>query len=269
MDVALRDVDALLAEGIVVGDMLVAGLHARRDERLVQRAFGPTGLDPHRATAAAIPIGPAGKGLGAAEVGQTIGVAPALQAKRRPVVVVPGIAPHPVHAIDRGRAAEDPPARLGDPAIAQLWFRFGLIGPVEPVVGERHAEGGRHPDEHVPVGRTRLEQQDPIRDRCRETAGDDTAGRAGPDDHIVVGAAQSRRCGSAVDQPRHRVDTAADHRRDRDRETARVVPRSTTTRASPPTPLPQQSPPLPRFATHCAMRVAQDLTPVDIVSSGR
>ena len=100
VNIALRDVNALLAEGIVIGDMRVASLSARLDERMIERALRPTSFDPHRAAAAAIAIRAASERLGAAEVRQAFGIAPAAQPKRRPIVVVPRVAAHPVHTVD-------------------------------------------------------------------------------------------------------------------------------------------------------------------------
>src|SRR3546814_4451609 len=94
----------------VLGDR-VAGLAAGLDPGLEQRVAAGAGGDLQRPVAAAVGIRSALVGLGLAEVGQHLAVVPAGKPALRPAVVVARMAAHVGHAVDRGGAAEDAPAR--------------------------------------------------------------------------------------------------------------------------------------------------------------
>src|SRR5262249_29835164 len=131
MDIALGDMHALLAEGVVVLRPAIARVHAGLQKGLVELAFGWAGLDPHRPAAAAIGIWPLVEALRPLEIGQAMGIGPAGQPLSRPIVVVPRIAADPVHAVNGGGAAEDPAPRLIDSAPVEIWVGLAFIIPVE------------------------------------------------------------------------------------------------------------------------------------------
>ena len=186
MDIALGDMNALLAKGVVIVDERQAVLLAGRKKRLIQRVLGRAALDPHRTLAAAIWIGARREGLGLLEVGQAVGIGPAREAGRRPVVVIQRVAAHPVQPVDRGGAAQHAPARLIDLPPAQMRLRVRMIEPVEAIIAEGKSQGRGHLDRVVPVAGPGLEQEHGV-SAFGQARGDDCPGRSGSDDQVVVG----------------------------------------------------------------------------------
>ena len=124
-------------------------------------------------------------GLHATEVGQDVVVAPAAAARLRPQVEIPRVPAHEAHAVDRGGAAQDPPARMGDAPAVEEGLGLGREGPVVARALQRIGHGRGHLDAPVAVLRPGLQEQDPHRRIGREPVGDDATGRAGADDHEV------------------------------------------------------------------------------------
>ena len=128
----------------------------------------------------------AGVALGPQEVGQQVGIAPALAA----VVVPPGVVVQPVaadvdHRVDRRRAAEDLAARPVHRAAAGPVLLGRLVIPVEGGL-EEQVDGRRDVDLVRGVRRPGLEQQDPGVGFSRQPRGQHAAGAAGADDDVVV-----------------------------------------------------------------------------------
>ena len=105
--------------------------------------------------------------LGLLEERQHVLVAPALVAELAPVVVVPGVAAHVEHGVDRRRAAQRLAARPVHAAVVAMDLRHRLVA---PVVGRLLAEAGearRHLEQEGPSGRPGLEDQDAQRGNPR------------------------------------------------------------------------------------------------------
>jgi len=101
-DIALGDMHAFLLEGIGVFDPGPTGLLPGLQKRLVKRAFCRTGFNQHRPFAAAISITSLVVTFRLFEVWQHLGVAPSRISEFLPMVIIPRIAAHPVHPVDRG-----------------------------------------------------------------------------------------------------------------------------------------------------------------------
>src|SRR5205807_4083699 len=103
--------DAFLVGTVEVLDPLVAGLLAGLEEALVDlRWIGLVG-DVERSAGAVEVVAAAFVVLGLLEERQYVVVAPALVAELAPVVVVPGVAAHIEHGVDRRGAAQRLAAR--------------------------------------------------------------------------------------------------------------------------------------------------------------
>ena len=140
-----------------------------------------------RAVLAVIGIGRALAVLGAPEVGQHVGIAPAAAARLRPAVIVARMAAHIHHAVDGGGAAQHAAARMAEPPVVEIRLRLGRVGPVEAVVGEQPPEARRHVDRPVAIDRPRFQQQDAHIRVLGQARRQHAAGRSGADDDVVEG----------------------------------------------------------------------------------
>src|SRR5262249_32602280 len=109
------------------------------------------------------------------------------QAELRPAVVVARMAANIDHAIDRGRSADDAPARAVHLAAVHVGFGLAVVVPVDLVVGERIGERRRHVDLPVPeaILPAGLEHEDAVLCLGAEAIGQHAAGRTGADDDVV------------------------------------------------------------------------------------
>src|SRR5215475_9652110 len=125
--------------------------------------------------------------LGLAEIGQDVGVGPAAQAELRPAVIVARMAADIDHAVDRGRAADDSPARAVHLAAVHVGLGLAVVVPVDLVVGERIGERRRHVDLPVPeaILPAGLEHEDAVLRLGAEAIGQHAAGRSGANDDVV------------------------------------------------------------------------------------
>ena len=185
-DRVLAAAEALALRAVVIVRHRQARLARRLHPRGEQRIVGLGEFGAERAVAAAIFIGAALPGLAAAEIGQAVGVAPAVRAVPRPAVVIAAVAARVGHDVDGGGAAQHLAARGLDAAALERLFRLGVIAPVEhrPVVHLAHAE--RDVDERVPVARASLQQQNAAVRVLRQPVGEHAARGARADDDVVV-----------------------------------------------------------------------------------
>ena len=123
--------------------------------------------------------------LGAHEVGEHVVPAPALASGVvAPAVVVVPVAPHVEHRVHRARSAQRLAARHVDLAVLAAGLGPRRVVPVELGL-ELLRERGGDLDLRRAVLAARLDEQD-LRSLRAEPVGEDAAGRAGPDDHVVV-----------------------------------------------------------------------------------
>ena len=188
LDGHVHGAEAFLLPAVVVPSDRVAGLFAGLDEGLVERvqAHVVAGAGGERPLAAAVFVAAALPGLGPAEVGQAVAVAPAGRALGLPFVEVAGVAAHVDHAVDRGGAAQHLAARAVQAAAVQIGLRLGLEEPVEAL--HVHGDGERrgHLHEDVPVAAAGLQQQHPALPVRGQPVGQHATGRAGSHDDVVV-----------------------------------------------------------------------------------
>src|SRR5690625_186422 len=175
----------LLVAVHILGDR-IAGLASRLDPGLKERIGHLAGRDVLWTLAAAVVVGTQFMVLRPAEIGQAVGITPALKAGLTPTVVVPRVTPHVGHTVDRGRAAEHTPARAVDRAAVQEGFRLALVEPVELVVRQRIAECGGHVGEDRAIFRPGIKDQYPHIRILGQAIRQDAAGRAGANDDVIV-----------------------------------------------------------------------------------
>ena len=200
-------VDHELAGAFVVA---VVEIRCRRDADLVAGPLegvedfpaDPRSLDPPFAADAVEIVGRAEMMLGLPEPGQHIVPAPAAVAHLGPAVVIPHLAAHVDHAVDRGTAAEHPAARIVERPAVQAVLGLGPEAPVGARVALGVEIADRQPDPDIVVPAAGLEQQHPVAPVFRQPVRQHTAGRAGADDDIVEAAdaggfrhAMLQRCG--------------------------------------------------------------------------
>ncbi len=181
----------------VVGQRIArrgGGLH----QGVVQQAAGVDGHDVQGAVAAVVLARTAPAGLHLLEVGQHVGIAPALAAHLPPSVVVARVAAHVEHAVDRGRAAEQPAAGQVEGAVVEIGLGLGDVTPV--VLGVQHGaqEAQRHPHIGMVVLAPGLDEQDLAALVLAEPRGQNAAGRTGADDDVVVSAGRGRGLGEGL-----------------------------------------------------------------------
>src|SRR5580658_53709 len=128
---------ALVVPAIEVVDLRNADFGPRLAHRVQDRPGHPRALDPPLAARPVESAQAAVMVLLADEVGQHVLPAPAGKAELAPAVVVGRLAAHVDHGVDRGRAADDPAARIGDRAAAETWHGRGLEQPVGARIADR------------------------------------------------------------------------------------------------------------------------------------
>ena len=184
--------DTLLARAVEVGIVLVSGLARRFEHRLDERVHRAAVGHPQRAADAVVPVLAALVVLGAPEVRQDFVIAPALAARRGPAVVVGPVAADVDHRVDRAATPEHAAAREVQAPVAEARFGLAQEIPVEARLEQRR-ERDRHVDLRLAVRPSGLEQGDPHVGVLAQAGGQDTAGRPGADDHVVVAVALTHR----------------------------------------------------------------------------
>ena len=192
-DGPLRAAEALLVLAVVVlgqGPVRVP----RRVEPAVEQGVAISRIDDReRAVAAAPGVLALFPALAALEVGQDVGIRPAVAAVLRPSVVVAAVAAHVGHHVDRGASAEHLAAHRFDAAVVQPELGLGVVAPVEHAMLPDLAEPDRDVDEGMGIAPAGFEQQHLDRRVGGETIGEDAAGRARPNDDVVVALAPGHR----------------------------------------------------------------------------
>ena len=202
VDVAVEGGEALLAVAVDIGGPGVAGLLGGFQEGLEQGVGGRPPLQHQRAPVAAVGAPAAAGGRAAVvvtgqalfhalEVGQAVGVVPALHAGvGGPALVVEGVAPLEDHAVDAGRAAQHLAPGVVDAAPAHVGLGLGGVLPVVEAVADGERQGCRHVYVHVeaPVPPARLQHEHRGGRVGAEPVGQRAASRAPAHDHVVVTA---------------------------------------------------------------------------------
>src|SRR5689334_21531841 len=89
--------------------------------------------------------------LGAPEIWQHVGKAPAGIAELAPMIVVLVLTANIKEPVDRARPAQHFAARLDDLAIVELGLRFGLVQPIDLGIIEQLSVAERNMNPDVPV----------------------------------------------------------------------------------------------------------------------
>ena len=122
------------------------------------------------------------------EVRQHVGIAPAVVAKRRPMVVVRAMAARAPHRVDRAGAAEHAATRPDDGATAAAFRRLGPEQAREPLVVDGPVVADRKLQPEIPIRSAGLQQQHAAGRIRRQSVRDHAAGRARADDDVVITA---------------------------------------------------------------------------------
>ncbi len=185
MDRLLHRAEAFLLLAIIVFRHLETCLMAGLDKGVKQRIVALAALDVERAIGAAPAILSAMRVFHALEIGQHIGIGPAARAVFRPVVVIPGVAAHIDHAVDRGRPAQHLAARRYEAAPADMRFRLGGKAPVIGFHVHGEGEGGRHLDQRADIRHAIFYDDHRITPVFRQAIGHGRTGGAGADDDEI------------------------------------------------------------------------------------
>ena len=175
---------ALLDRAVEVGIARNAERLRCLQEIFAQRVAVGRRDDAHRAVRPVVGVVEGGIGLGAAEIGQHVVVAPADVAERPPAVVVAAVSPHVHHHVEHAGAADRAAARVGDAPAEEICLRHRGERPVElrPPQADRGARDGGQRRVRLPAG---LDEQDPAVGIRAQAIGNDTTSRARADDDIV------------------------------------------------------------------------------------
>src|SRR5689334_13799421 len=184
--VALQVTDTLIGNAAVVGGGRHPGRNAGRMKGPGQRAAAGT-ADVDVATVHAHGATALGIGFHALEEGHDMGISPAGIAELTPMIELGGLAAHPLHAVDAGRAAQHAPAWPERPAPAKVRLRFRIKAP-QAALRQEHETGAQRNLEPKPwIILARLEQKHAKAPAFAEPTGDGTARRTCPDHDIVPG----------------------------------------------------------------------------------
>ena len=209
LDHALNVAHARLHRAVVVAVARDPHRHRARDEGLAQRIAPIQVGDGQVALAAAEGCidrtGLVGDALlGPPEIGQHVGIAPAVIAALRPTVEIHALAAIVDMAVDRAGAAQRLAARGGDAPAPGPFAGFRRVEPVHARIDQRVHEAGRDMDEGMPVAGAGFQHADGRPAVLAQPVGQNTAGRAGAHDYIVEGfhAPALARCSSPRLEPR-------------------------------------------------------------------
>ena len=123
--------------------------------------------------------------LGAPEIGQHVGKAPAGIAELAPMIEVRVLSADIKEPVDRARAAQHLAARLNDLAVVELGLRLRGIEPIERLAREQLAVAERNVNPDVAVASAGFQEQHAVASRRGEAIGENAAGRARADDDVV------------------------------------------------------------------------------------
>src|SRR5271166_1540239 len=181
----LQPAKAFLLLPIVVRGERVTGAGAGFEECVAETVR--IAVEPRRERTIGSPIGicSALPGLLPAEIGKHVGIRPVGEPGCGPAVIVAAVTAHVSHCVDRGRSADDFPARALDRAPAQRCLRLGEIHPVVHAVYQQPRPAERDVYEWVAVPSAGFEQQDLGVGILRQPAGQRAARRARPEDDVI------------------------------------------------------------------------------------
>ena len=177
--------DAFLVLAVVVRVELEAGGDGGLEQGVVQRVLVGHLGDAQRAAGAAPVAAALLVALDAREQRRHVLPAPAASAHLRPGVVVERLPAHPDEAVDGARAAQQLAARHGDRAIVGAGLRLGLVAPVGVGIVDQQAEADGKARVGM-AGAPSLHQQHARAPVLGQPRRQRRAGRAGPDDDVVV-----------------------------------------------------------------------------------
>ena len=121
----------------------------------------------------------------AAEIRQHLVMRPAPAAGLRPIVEIPRRSAHPEMPVDRGGAAEHPPARRMDRPVVHAGAGFGDEIPVKARIAKGLEKAGRDLEVGMPRLPTGFQQQHTAARIGGEAVGQHAAGAARADDDVV------------------------------------------------------------------------------------
>ena len=175
---------ALLDCAVEVGIARNAERLGRFKEVFAQRMAVGRRDDAHRAVRPVVGVVEDGVGLGAAEIGQHVVVAPADVAERPPPVVVAAVTAHVHHHVEHAGAADCATARIGDAPAEKVRLRHGGERPVElrPPHPDRGARDAGKDRVRLPAG---LDEQNPAVGIRAQAIGNDTTSRPRANDDVV------------------------------------------------------------------------------------
>ncbi len=159
VDERLGDMQAFLAEAIVIFSNGISRLLATSQEHFVELVGGLAAADFHRSFAAAPSVRAIFERLHSAEIGQAMGVVPVRETVLGPAVEVQGVAAVEQHGVNRRRATDYPATFLIDCSSAKVGFRPRLISPAELFALIRKRQRRRHRDDEATIGATRLDDE--------------------------------------------------------------------------------------------------------------
>ena len=196
---------------VILGEAEPHGI-PRFDPRVPERIVGFRALRMQRSLAAAPVILAFFPAFHAPEIGQHIGIGPARRPIRGPAVVVPPMAPHIGHHVDRRRAADDLAPHRFDLAAVEVCLGLGIVSPVMRTLFMHLAEPERNMNQRVRIGTAGLQDQYAVSRVRAEAVGQQTPGAARAHNHVIVffcpGHAVSfslRLCGVSAPLPEGRI----------------------------------------------------------------
>ncbi len=187
LDRHVHGAEAFLHVAVAVVGLDVAGLGAGLDPGAIQRVLHVVAVvGGQRAVGAAVVVAAELVLLGTLEIRQAVAIAPALGSQAFPLVEVMGMAADVHQAIDRRRATQHLAPRAMQAAAVQVLLGGGLVVPVVLLGVHRQGEGAGHLDQHAAVAAAVFEHQHRGAGILAQPAGQDTTGRPGTDDDVVV-----------------------------------------------------------------------------------
>ena len=161
LDGQLIAAKALLRGAVKVLRHRIARLPSSLDDAGIEGMAGPLApTDAQRAISAVIVIGTVLEAFGLFEIGQRIGIGPALQAHLAPLIIVAGMAANIDHAIDGRRAAKPPTSGVPELAPIHVGFRLAPKAPIKiTLLLDQRANACRHAHQDRGVLAARFKQQ--------------------------------------------------------------------------------------------------------------
>ena len=189
----LEAAKAFLLARVVVLRPRKPGRPAGLCERLDQRVPIPAALDVERAFGTPIGAGAAFPALQPAEIGQVMGIRPAVKALCREAIVVAPVAAHVGHRVGGRRSTDDLAARALDPAAAHAGLGLAEVHPVVRATLQDAPPGERNMEPRIAIPPAGLQDQDVHARVLRKTGREGAPGRPRTDDDVVVAVGSRHR----------------------------------------------------------------------------